>query len=194
VLHPPDSRRTRLPLTVLGFSLLAGCVSFLYMFLTIVDPVRPDSMGLDLPFNVHLSPLLVAGLVTFGRFSLPVMFSSAFSWWLCIVLPRRVRAWAGAGAGLLSVLFALPPIWVILVVTWPTRGSGSGSFLASFLGFLALVIVVSLILLFFTPFGWGILLIAGVAGAGFALCVRRHSYPAAIVYLIDPFLRPPPLP
>jgi hypothetical protein len=126
VLYPPDSRRTHLPLSILGFSLLAGCVSFLYMFLTTVIPVRSVSEGLDLPFNVHLSPILWAGLVTFSRFSLPVMFSSAFSWWLCIVLPRRSRAWAGAGAGLLSVLFALPPIWGILVVVLLTQGSGSG--------------------------------------------------------------------
>ena len=177
--HRRRSRRMVRYLSTLGFSLLAGILAPLY--LSEVAILGPGS-GVRAVWPAMLATRVWPDAALL--LSVPVMISAACCWWACIIAPGRTALRAGACTGLLSVILALPMMWMIVLGVMVSQGSVFGSaqlgpaVVFPLLEAALFYWMVSLVCLCILPFGWGIFLVAGGAGALYMLLIRGGIAPS----------------
>lgn len=146
-----------LRLSILGFGLLTALLS-LGLFTVYLNQAVPSPLG----FHLQLPA------------SLAVALTSIFCWWWLIVTPKRLTIFQGSVAGIASILYALPLMW-LLIFSFDAL-SGRDPIAANLLETLQSAGVLwffSNLYLVSSPPGWLILALGVMAGSSYALLIRR---------------------
>lgn len=148
------TRQQRLYASVLGYGLLMGLLA----------------TGLFALFLNKAEFFLVSQLPA----TLAAVLAGAFSWWWFILLSHRLTWLQGLIAGLWSVPSALLLTWVLALLGDALFGHDPiAATPLDILQVSGVMWLLSAVSLFFSPLGWGLLLVGGSTGALSVLLVRR---------------------
>src|SRR6266436_734428 len=99
-------RQKRLRFSILGFGVLAGVLAVLSMgFYVVLTSPQPASLPAMTSFSASVAVSA----------TLAVMLTSMLFWWLFIVRPNRLTLLRGVLAGIVSIICAIPLMWVFIV-------------------------------------------------------------------------------
>ncbi len=161
------SRQKRLHLSIGGFGVLAAVLSLGFFFL-----LTSLKAALFLPAITPSSVTLAVSA------TLAVSLTGMLFWWLFIVFPNRLTLLRGVLAGIVSIICAIPLMWVFIGVYLVLIGYLPFTY---YLGIVLYGTLLSFVFLFFPVvgemfpwwIGWFMLLIGGSAGGMYALLLRR---------------------